>query len=142
LAFSHQTSSLLLGFKQVEAKSESGKFEIIGTGIAGKQHTGRSRNDQVGIGMRLWLKDQLRDIKQRLVTFLRVVTSRAQSEIDVLMPGYTRLQHAQPLRWSHWLLSYGTFFSTDLEGLRQVIKRVNRSPLGAGAIVGHPFGID
>lgn len=58
------------------------------------------------------------------------------------MPGYTHLQRAQPIRWSHWLLSYGTFFSTDLEQLRQVIKRVNRSPLGAGALLGHPFGID
>jgi argininosuccinate lyase len=53
----------------------------------------------------------------------------------------THLQRAQPIRWSHWLLSYGTFLSTDLERLRQVIKRVNKSPLGAGAIVGHPFGI-
>jgi argininosuccinate lyase len=58
------------------------------------------------------------------------------------MPGYTHLQRAQPIRWSHWLLSYGKFLSTDLERLRQVIKRVNKSPLGAGVIVGHPFGVD
>jgi argininosuccinate lyase len=77
--------------------------------MAGKLHTGRSRNDQVGTGMRLWLRDGLRGIEQHLVT------SRAQTEIDVLMPGYTHLQRAQPIRWSHWLLSYGTFFSTDLE---------------------------
>ena len=149
------------GFRQVQTEWESGRFEIkpgvdedihtanerrlgeiIGTSIAGKLHTGRSRNDQVGTGMRLWLRDQLREIEQHVVAFLRVVTSRAQSEIDVLMPGYTHLQRAQPIRWSHWLLSYGTFFATDLERLRQVIKRVNRSPLGAGAIVGNPFGID
>jgi argininosuccinate lyase len=158
---SDEFAAIEKGFKQVEAEWETGKFdikpgvdedihtanerrlgEIIGTGIAGKLHTGRSRNDQVGTGMRLWLRDRLRDIEQHLVTFLRVITSRAQTEIDVLMPGYTHLQRAQPIRWSHWLLSYGTFFSTDLERLRQVIKRVNRSPLGAGAIVGHPFGID
>ena len=92
--------------------------------------------------MRPWLRDRLRSIEQHLVTFLQVTTSRAQSEIEFLMPGYTHLQRAQPIRWSHWLLSYGTFFSTDLEQLRQVIKRVNRSPLGAGALLGHPFGID
>src|SRR5271155_1810528 len=85
--------------------------EIIGTGIARKLHTGRSHNDQVGTGMRLWLRDRLRDIEQHLLTFLRVITSRAQAEIDVLMPGYTHLQRAQPIRWSHWPLSYGTFLS-------------------------------
>jgi argininosuccinate lyase len=87
------------------------------------------------------LRDRLRDIEQHLVAFLRVITSRAQTEIDVLMPGYIHLQRAQPIRWSHRLLSYGTFLSTDLERLRQVIKRVNKPPLRAGAIVGHPFGI-
>lgn len=86
--------------------------------------------------------DRMRDIDQHLVTFLRVITSRAQAEIDVVMPGYIHLPRAQPIRWSHWLLSYGTFLSTDLERLRQVIKRVNKLPLGAGAIVGHPSGID
>lgn len=60
----------------------------------------------------------------------------------MLIPGYTHLQRAQPIRWSHWLLSYGTFLSTDLEHLRQIIKRVNKPLLGAGAIVGHPLGID
>ena len=149
------------GFKQVQSEWESGKFEIkpgvdedihtanerrlgeiVGMQIAGKLHTGRSRNDQVGTGMRLWLRDELWKIEEHLASFLRVMTSRAESEIDVIMPGYTHLQRAQPIRWSHWLLSYGTFFSTDLERLRQVIKRVNRSPLGAGALVGHPFGID
>jgi argininosuccinate lyase len=128
--------------RNVHTSNERRLGEIIGTGIAGKLHTSRSRNDQVGTSMRLWLRDRLRDIEQHLVAFLRVITSRAQAEIDVLMPGYTHLQRAQPIRWSHWLLSYGTFLSTDLERLRQVIKRVNKSPLGASAIVGHPFGID
>lgn len=149
------------GFAQVLSEWQDGKFEIkpgvdedihtanerrlgeiIGTHIAGKLHTGRSRNDQVGTGMRLWLRDQLREIEQHLVALLRVTTSRAQSEIAALMPGYTHLQRAQPIRWSHWLLSYGSVFTSDLERLREVIKRVNRSPLGSGALVGNPFGID
>jgi argininosuccinate lyase len=149
------------GFGQVLSEWENDKFEIkpgvdedihtanerrlgeiIGTHIAGKLHTGRSRNDQVGTGMRLWLRDQLREIEQHLIALLRVTTSRAASEIPALMPGYTHLQRAQPIRWSHWLLSYGSVFTSDLERLREVIKRVNRSPLGSGALVGNPFGID
>jgi len=149
------------GFGQVLSEWQAGRFEIkpgvdedihtanerrlgeiIGTHIAGKLHTGRSRNDQVATGMRLWLRDQLRTIEQHLIALLRVTTSRATSEMSALMPGYTHLQRAQPIRWSHWLLSYGSVFTNDLERLREVIKRVNRSPLGAGALVGNPFGID
>lgn len=148
------------GFQQVLKEWESNTFEvkpndedihtanerrlgeIIGTGIAGKLHTGRSRNDQVATGMRLWLRDQLRLLEEHLVSFLRVLAARSKAEITALMPGYTHLQRAQPIRWSHWLLSYGTAFHADLERLRQLIPRVNKSPLGAGALVGNPFGID
>ncbi|KAJ9612444.1 argininosuccinate lyase [Cladophialophora chaetospira] len=128
--------------EDIHTANERRLGEIIGTHIAGKLHTGRSRNDQVGTGMRLWLRDQLREIEQHLIALLRVTTSRAANEISALMPGYTHLQRAQPIRWSHWLLSYGSVFSSDLERLREVIKRVNRSPLGSGALVGNPFGID
>ena len=128
--------------EDIHTANERRLGEIIGTHIAGKLHTGRSRNDQVGTGMRLWLRDQLRTIEQHLISLLRVTSSRARSEISALMPGYTHLQRAQPIRWSHWLLSYGTVFGSDLERLRETIKRVNRSPLGSGALVGNPFGID
>ncbi|KAK5953883.1 argininosuccinate lyase [Knufia fluminis] len=158
---SDEFAAIEKGFKQVHQEWESNTFtikpgvdedihtanerrlgEIIGTGIAGKLHTGRSRNDQVATGMRLWLRDQLRLLDEHLTSFLRVLTSRARAEISALMPGYTHLQRAQPIRWSHWLLSYGTSFQADLERLRQLIPRVNRSPLGAGALVGNPFNID
>lgn len=128
--------------EDIHTANERRLGEIIGTGIAGKLHTGRSRNDQVATGMRLWLRDQLRLLDEHLTSFLRVLTSRARAEISALMPGYTHLQRAQPIRWSHWLLSYGTAFQADLERLRQLIPRVNRSPLGAGALVGNPFDID
>jgi argininosuccinate lyase len=149
------------GFTQVLKEWEEGRFEIkpgvdedihtanerrlgevIGKDVAGKLHTGRSRNDQVATGMRLWLRDELRSIEGYLVDFLRVICSRAEAEVEVLMPGYTHLQRAQPIRWSHWLMSYATFLRNDLERLREVIKRVNKCPLGAGALVGNPFGID
>lgn len=68
--------------------------------------------------------------------------SRAEIEVEVCMPGYTHLQRAQPIRWSHWICSYAFAFASDLERLGEVIKRVNKSPLGCGALAGNPFGVD
>jgi argininosuccinate lyase len=90
----------------------------------------------------MWLHDELRKIESHLVTFLQVTAERAEREVDHVMPGYTHLQRAQPVRWSHLLLSHALAFATDLERLREVEKRVNRSPLGCGALAGNPFGID
>lgn len=154
-------SAIEEGLKKVEAEWVAGTFkivpgvdedihtanerrlgEVIGKDIAGKLHTGRSRNEQVATDMRLWLRDELRKIEGFLVDFLKVQTARAEQEIDFIMPGYTHLQRAQPVRWSHWMLSYGAAFAQDLERLREVIKRVNRSPLGCGALAGNPFGVD
>jgi len=92
--------------------------------------------------MRLWLRDQLREIEVWLVDFLKVIAARAEQEVAYVMPGYTHLQRAQPIRWSHWLLSYGVVFAADLQRLRETFKRVNRSPLGCGALAGNPFHID
>ncbi|KAM0335005.1 hypothetical protein ACHAQA_000039 [Verticillium albo-atrum] len=149
------------GLLEVEKEWEAGKFqiipgvdedihtanerrlgEIIGKNVAGKLHTGRSRNEQVVCDMRMWLRDELRKIEEYLVSFLRVTAARAEKEIEYVMPGYTHLQRAQPVRWSHWMLSYGMAFASDLERLREVIKRVNRNPLGCGALAGNPFNID
>lgn len=149
------------GFKQVLKEWQDGTFdikpgvdedihtanerrlsEIIGTGIAGKLHTGRSRNDQVATDMRLWLRDQLEQLESYLVAFLKVIAARAEKEIEHVMPGYTHLQRAQPIRWSHWMLLYGSFFASDLERLREVRARINKSPLGCGALAGNPFNID
>lgn len=77
-----------------------------------------------------------------LGTFIKTILKRAESEIDVLMPGYTHLQRAQPIRWSHWLSSYATYFTEDYKRLQQIMVRVNQIPLGAGALAGHPYGID
>ncbi|KAK7678398.1 argininosuccinate lyase [Cerrena zonata] len=74
--------------------------------------------------------------------FISTILKRADREIDVLMPGYTHLQRAQPIRWSHWLSSYATYFTEDYKRLKQILERVNQSPLGAGALAGHPYGID
>lgn len=128
--------------EDIHTANERRLGEVIGKDIAGKLHTGRSRNDQVATDLRLWLRDQLREVEACLVDFLNVIAERAEKEMDLLIPGYTHLQRGQPVRWSHWLLSYGSFFSDDLERLREVLKRVNRSPLGCGALAGNAFGIN
>lgn len=130
------------GDEDIHTANERRLGEIIGKDIAGKVHTGRSRNDQVATDMRLYVRDELRIIREQLVSLIGVMINRAEKEMNVLMPGYTHLQRAQPIRWSHWLSSHATFLANDLQRLDQVIERVNVSPLGCGALAGHPFGID
>lgn len=128
--------------EDIHTANERRLGEIIGKDTAGKLHTGRSRNDQVATDLRLWLRDELRQTAERLAALIEAYVLRAEKEIDHIMPGYSHLQRAQPVRWSHWLLSYGTALATDLERLHEVIQRVNRSPLGCGALAGNPFRID
>jgi argininosuccinate lyase len=130
------------GDEDIHTANERRLGEIIGKDIAGKVHTGRSRNDQVATDMRLYVRDELKIIREQLVSLVNVMIKRAEKEIEVLMPGYTHLQRAQPIRWAHWLSSHATFLANDLQRLDQVIERVNVSPLGCGALAGHPFGID
>ncbi|KAL9612117.1 MAG: hypothetical protein Q9167_003269 [Letrouitia subvulpina] len=128
--------------EDIHTANERRLGEIIGTSIAGKLHTGRSRNEQIATDLRLWLRDELRKLGSYIAELLRGIVSRAEYEIEFIMPGYTHLQRAQPIRWSHWLLSYGFSFRDDLERLPEVIRRVNRSPLGCGALSGNVFDID
>lgn len=128
--------------EDIHTANERRLSEIIGKEIGGKLHTGRSRNEQVVTDMRMWLRERIREIESHLVSFLQVIAARAEADIDHIMPGYTHLQLAMPVKFSQWLLSYGFSFASDLERLREVLKRVNRSPLGAGALAGNAFGID
>jgi len=156
--------------------------ERIGA-VAGKLHTGRSRNDQVATDVRLWLKWQIvgrhpaegaqsgaagvrseasgsreqlpassfhareagslvSSLDSALADLIRAAGDRAEAEIDILMPGYTHLQPAQPVRWSHWLLSRAWAWQRDRARLAGLLKRVDVSPLGSGALAGCPFPID
>ncbi|KUI62703.1 putative argininosuccinate lyase [Cytospora mali] len=136
------TFAIMPNDEDIHTANERRLGEVIGKDIAGKLHTGRSRNEQVVCDMRMWLRDRIREIDSQLVAFLKVIVTRAESEIDYIMPGYTHLQRAQPVRWSQWLMSHAAAFKQDLERLRQVFERVNLSPLGCGALAGNPFRID
>ncbi|CAI7604505.1 hypothetical protein PCG10_003799 [Penicillium crustosum] len=128
--------------EDIHTANERRLGEIIGKDIGGKLHTGRSRNEQIATDMRLWLRDELRLIESHLSDLIKVSIARAENDIAYLMPGYTHLQKAQPVRWSHWILSHATAFASELERLREVIRRVNKSPLGTGALAGNCFNID
>lgn len=148
------------GLKLVEQEWEKGEFkimpddedihtanerrlsEIIGKDIGGKLHTGRSRNDQVATDMRIWLLDEVAKVEGYLTGLLNVMASRAEKEVDAVMPGYTHLQRAQPVRWSHVLLSHAQSFANDLERLRENTKRISVLPLGSAALAGNPYGLD
>lgn len=131
------------GDEDIHTANERRLGELIGKGISGKVHTGRSRNDQVATDMRLYVREKIVNVlRPALVGLITTMTKRARTEIDVLMPGYTHLQRAQPIRWAHWISMHATFLSNDLKRLNQLLERVNQSPLGAGALAGHPYGID
>ncbi|KAG1458302.1 hypothetical protein G6F56_006427 [Rhizopus delemar] len=129
------------GDEDIHTANERRLGEIIGP-LAGKLHTGRSRNDQVATDMRLWLREEASKILAHLKELISVAVVRAEKEIDVIMPGYTHLQRAQPIRWSHFLLSHAWLWQSDAQRLEQVIDRLNVLPLGSGALAGHVFNID
>lgn len=129
------------GDEDIHTANERRLSELIGE-VAGKLHTGRSRNDQVATDLRLWLREEIDGLLELLDHLLATVAARAEDEIDYLMPGYTHLQPAQPTRWSHWLMSHAWAWVRDRERLSQIRERVNQMPLGSGALAGNPFRID
>lgn len=115
--------------------------EIIGP-VAGKLHTGRSRNDQVATDFRLWLLNNLPHLDAALADLQSMLITRAEADIKVIMPGYTHLQRAQPILLSHWWLSHFWPLDRDRQRLAELNSRVAVLPLGCGALAGVPFDID
>uniref|UniRef100_G1MZB0 Delta-1 crystallin n=1 Tax=Meleagris gallopavo TaxID=9103 RepID=G1MZB0_MELGA len=115
--------------------------ELIGD-IAGKLQTGRSRNEQVVTDLKLLLKSSISVISTHLLQLIKTLVERAAIEIDVIMPGYTHLQKALPIRWSQFLLSHAVALTRDSERLGEVKKRITVLPLGSGVLAGNPLEID
>lgn len=115
--------------------------ELIGD-VGKKLHTARSRNDQVGTDLRLYLRAQIEAIQGQLRQYQQTLLSIAEEHVETLIPGYTHLQRAQPLSLAHHLLAYFDMAQRDWERLHDLQKRVNISPLGCGALAGTTFPID
>ncbi|MFB0546332.1 MAG: argininosuccinate lyase [Anaerolineae bacterium] len=151
--------SLIQGLEQVRREFEAGVFqvqpsdedihtaverrlgELVGP-VAGVLHTGRSRNDQVATDVRLYLLDKIASLRESLLDLRWAIVDKAEGHLDVIMPGYTHLQQAQPVLFSHWLMSYFWMFQRDRGRLNDLERRVSVLPLGAGALAGTPLRID
>jgi argininosuccinate lyase len=154
-----ECKKLATGLEQVGAEFDAGVFqvkpsdedihtaverrlgELVGP-VAGKLHAGRSRNDQVSTDLRLYVLREMALLGQALTQLQTAIVEKAATHLDVLMPGYTHLQQAQPLLFSHWLMSYFWKFQRDQGRLADAARRASVCPLGAGALAGNPLGVD
>ncbi len=151
--------SIKTGMAQIWSEIESGKFEwkldledvhlniearltqLVGD--AGKRlHTGRSRNDQVATDVRLWLRSEIDLIGGLLTELQQALLNIAEANVEVILPGFTHLQVAQPVSFGHHMLAYVEMFSRDAERFADVRRRVNRLPLGAAALAGTSYPLD
>lgn len=135
------TFELKPGDEDIHTANERRLTEIIGP-TGGKLHTGRSRNDQVATDTRLWTVEAERDIMKDMKLLLEAGAEYAKTHEDILMSGYTHLQPAQPIRFSHWILSHLWPIMRDAQRLQDLIPRANQCPLGSGALAGNAFGVD
>ncbi|MDR1754045.1 MAG: argininosuccinate lyase [Eubacterium sp.] len=112
-------------------------------GDTGKRlHTARSRNDQVALDIRLYLRKEINELKHGLKGIITVLTNLSERHLKTVMPGYTHLQRAQPITFAHHLMAYAQMFLRDIERLSDTYKRMNYCPLGSGALAGSTFPID
>ncbi|WP_457755263.1 argininosuccinate lyase [Thermovibrio ammonificans] len=154
-----EADRIVEGLHKVLEEVESGKFEwkteledvhmnvekrlteLVGP-VGGKLHTGRSRNDQVATDVRLYVRHEIEEVLKLLKELRRAFLKQAEEHIDVVMPGYTHLQIAQPVLYSHHMLAYYHMFKRDEERFRDTLKRVNVSPLGSAALAGTSYPLD
>jgi argininosuccinate lyase len=112
-------------------------------GDVGKRlHTGRSRNDQVALDIRMYIKDEIKELKDMLIHLERTLLNIAKDNLDTIMPGYTHLQKAQPITLSHHAMAYFEMFKRDIGRLEDCYKRTNVMPLGSGALAGTTYPLD
>jgi argininosuccinate lyase len=153
------SETIISGLRKIAKEIESGRFKfredledihmnieaalIQKVGEAGgKLHTARSRNDQISLDLRLYLREETKNIRTLIIKFQRTLLSISEKHLTVLMPGYTHLQRAQPVLLSHHLLAYVEMLQRDKDRLQDTYKRINILPLGASALAGTAFPID
>ncbi|MDF1581159.1 MAG: argininosuccinate lyase [Desulfuromonadales bacterium] len=130
-----------VALEDIHMNVESRLIERIGA-VGGKLHTGRSRNDQVALDIRLYLRDEIDIILGYLRALEDALLQQAEANLDIIMPGFTHLQTAQPILYSHHLLAYREMIARDISRLHDMRARFNVLPLGAGALAGTTFPID
>jgi len=154
-----ETAAILRGLETVRGEFEAGRFpfapqdedihvaierrltELIGP-VGGKLHTGRSRNDQVALDIRLYLQDQLASLLGGMKRLQQALLIQARTHLDVVMPGYTHLQRAQPVLFAHHFLAYVEMLERDKGRVKDALVRLNVMPLGSGALAGTNYPVD
>ena len=157
---SEEDSEIIIkGLKEILSDIESGKLEFDPNaedihmfieaeltkryGDVGKRlHTSRSRNDQVALDLRLYLRDEITEVREMVHKLCEVLITLAEKNTETVMPGYTHLQRAQPITFAHHLMAYVQMFIRDLGRLDDTAKRMNVCPLGSGALAGTTYNID
>ena len=154
-----ERDAILSGLDGILADAESGALEITTAyedvhsfveanlidriGDAGKKlHTGRSRNDQVALDMRLYIRGEVSDLEERVLTLMQTLQHLMEENLDTYMPGFTHLQKAQPVSFSHHIGAYMEMFKRDFSRLTDIYRRLNFCPLGAGALAGTTYPLD
>jgi len=128
-------------FEDIHMNVEARLAELIGP-VAGRLHTARSRNDQVALDFRLWVREACDRTLEQLRGLQRALLAKAEANAETLMPGFTHLQPAQPVTFGHHLMAYVEMFGRDASRFADARRRMNESPLGAAALAGSPFPID
>ena len=141
LEFEDESFQLQPGDEDIHTAVERRLTELVGP-LGGKLHTGRSRNDQVATDFRIWIMRACDQIQLRITELQQALVDNAADHLDLPMPGYTHLQHAQPVTWGHWILSFFWPLDRDQERWEQVRERTAVLPLGSAALAGTAFTID
>ena len=129
--FSHE-------FEDIHMNIEMSLKKKIGN-LSGKIHTGKSRNDQVATDLKLWTKEKLDVLFKEIINIQKAIINKAENNLDVIMPGFTHLQNAQPVLFSHYLLSFFEMLQRDKKRIKNLQENINECPLGSGALVGTNF---
>ncbi|MCA9931650.1 MAG: argininosuccinate lyase [Anaerolineales bacterium] len=139
--FANETFEFAPNDEDIHTAVERRLTEIVGA-VGGKLHTGRSRNDQVATDFRLWVLQACADIRQQLTGLQSALIESAAADLNTPMPGYTHMQHAQPITWGHWSLSHFWPLVRDQKRWAQVMENTAVLPLGAGALAGTAFPVN
>ena len=155
----HEAEKIIEGLKAILADIDDGKVEFSldnedihmnieamltqRIGDAGKRlHTGRSRNDQVAVDTRLYVKEEIPVIIGQVLALEEVLVKKAEANLDTVMPGYTHLQRAQPTTFAHYMMAYANMFKRDVTRLEDCLERLDECPLGAGALATSTYPVD
>ena len=151
-----ENKSIQSNLKKINDEIENGKIEFqeeyedihmniemilkkkIGS-LSGKIHTGKSRNDQVVTDIKLWVKEKLKNLSKKISRLQTIITVKAEKNIDVIMPGFTHSQNAQPISFAHYLMSFFEMIKRDKNRINQLIENMTECPLGSGALAGTNF---